>query len=280
MNLSQYSWFMTWSLAFACSCHMSAQIPIDPSPTSDHKTRYTNAEKRYIWCHNCKLLIYADSAVETIDIYDRRCYLPEYIFTLPKLTSLYISSAKLEIGKEASQLHSLRELSIHHVTYDHPPTFIFGNLSLRSLLLNLRNENSVIKGFSKLEELESLYLNFESLDIFPAALEELSSLKKLRITIDGDETLKQLNENFTHLSNLEQLKIDLDLSHNVEFISKLPRLKYLWVKEYSNFEDSYKTLTQLANLEGIYIDKISSEELKELKKLLPVMRYKDWPDIP
>lgn len=251
-----------------------AEIKIDINPSSKLKTRYFKEDKTALVSSKYGDLKYIENGVKYIYIMEKKCVLTNKIPYLQNLKEISILATKLNFNEIFFNADSLNLLSIHEHVFDKIPDVFYKLSNLDFLLITVRDAQVLtqIDAFSKLTYLD---VNIVHAGHFPEKIGQLLLLKELRIKLVNEKDFYGKVAVLSNLHDLEVLKAPIDLSENMEVILSLKKLKKLFVKRFSNIEQEIEQLKKLSELEQIHIEKITDNEIRLFRELLPNVRFLD-----
>lgn len=195
-----------------------------------------------------------------------------FINNQKQLLNLDLRRLNLNKMPELSNLKNLHTLLISWNEINLLPDDFFGNLTnLTELSISRNKLTSLPSSLCKLQKLNELYLSFNKLKQLP---ENFGNLKNLKYVDLSHNKLTELPPSFADLTNLEEL----DLGSNkldyktIEIVQQLTNLKKLGLGS-NDFDnrviEGLKKLTKLTDLGLQGSQKITPEEIEQLKKALP-----------
>ncbi|MFT5778076.1 MAG: leucine-rich repeat protein SHOC2 [Crocinitomicaceae bacterium] len=250
--------------------------PINELP--DELGKLKNLKKLYISC-TAKTIPESmgdlTNLEELILYYNSLTEIPKSIGRLKNLRLLQISGTQInEIPSEIRTLKKLTRLEIRsNQKLSSLPDELFTLSSLKTLILY---NNYMVKEIStdfhllkNLERLEIVYGGFSELP-------KMSGMDKLSyLEIVGNDSLSTLPESLNDLKSLKELKLTYGYLNGLPLkLNKLDQLKYLTIQQRGDFnwEESMKSLSKCKQLESLDISRNSSPFFPENIVMLSSMK--------
>lgn len=245
---------------------------------------FHDSTMRVLSCYNCKVLkkVAKIDSVETMDIYDKNCFLPYEVSQMKNLKYLTFFSHKLKIDKNIKELPYLKTLLILGVSLSKPSQCWFiESPKLELLAIDFIDDVKVLEKIVEMKHLKTLQIGIRFFDSLPKSIQNLKNLESLSVGyFVGDEPspkAMQFPKFISQLTKLKELHLSADLSDNIQYLDGLNDLKRLSMFSFEKFDSQYLELKKFEKLEHIDFDKtLSLEQWKKIEKNLPNIKIPQY----
>jgi hypothetical protein len=247
---------------------------------------FNDSTMHILRCYNCKVLkkVAKIDSVETMDIYEKTCFLPYEVSQMRNLKYLAFFVDKLKVDKKIKELPYLKTLwfwgSGAAISKTAQCWFIKApNLELLSI--DFIDNPKVLEKIAEMKHLKYLQIGIRFFDSLPKSIQNLKNLERLRVGyFVGDEPspkAMQFPKFISQLTKLKELHLSADLSDNIQYLDGLNDLKTLSMFSFEKFDSQYLELKKFEKLEHIDFDKtLSLEQWKKIKKNLPNIKIPQY----
>lgn len=229
-------------------------------------------------CNRCSSIKDISKDIEYLNIDEWNCRSIPLNWNFPYLKELTVVANRVKFPA-SSPCSNLEIVSIISPILDSIPPFIFELDQLEGLIIFLRDDKKLDnQNLSKLKNLRQLKIGLSDMSSIPSFIYSLDSLEELVIFSNTPNKEILFEERLINLKNLRTLEAPVELSRNLNILSKLPNLEKLSVRSLRSFDENIPLLTQLSHLNELCLKEILPEQRMSIAEIIPSVNFicRDW----
>lgn len=239
---------------------------------------YWGDRNEVAYCMRCSSISDISNEIEYLDIEDWDCRSIPANWSFSHLKELRVASNRITFPI-SPPCADLKVVSIRNPILDSIPPFIFELDQLEGLIIFLRDDKKLDnQNLSKLKNLRQLKIGLSDMSSIPSFIYSLDSLEELVIFSNTPNEEILFEERLINLKNLRTLEAPVELSCNINILSKLPNLEKLSVRSLRSFDENIPLLTQLSHLNELCLKEILPEQRMSIAEIIPSVNFicRDW----